>query len=422
VSSTMFQRPVPAGALMHLEARENQHAIREQLERILESPGFRNSRRYPNLLRHVVERALQGHTSDLKERTLGIEVFGRTPDYDPAIDPVVRVSAGEIRKRIAQYYHEPGHASEIRIDLPLGSYLPEFHSSNSREHLDLLTEPAIAPDEPAIAVPLLPGRPAWRQHFVPEVVRSPGFGIVIAMSIVMLSLFWFRPWSRQANVLDRFWAPVLSPSVPVALCVGRSPLPPGALATPEQLINRPRGIAWADVATLARLTGLIQSKGQPYQLRREERTTFSDLQEGPAILVGAYNDAWTLLLMDGMRFGFRQDGTKYWIGDRQNPRNDGWKIDLGRKDAEGRPLIGEDYALISRFLNPRTGKYVIVVAGLYGFGTEAAGRLLTDAHQMELLTGHVPAQWEKKNLQIVISTEVIDRTPGPARVLATYSW
>ena len=83
-------------------------------------------------LRHVVERTLQGQTSDLKERTLGIDVFGRSPDYDPAADPVVRVSAGEIRKRIAQYYHEPGHETEIRIDLPLGSYLPEFHFPRSK--------------------------------------------------------------------------------------------------------------------------------------------------------------------------------------------------------------------------------------------------------------------------------------------------
>jgi hypothetical protein len=95
---------------------------------------------------------------------------------------------------------------------------------------------------------------------------------------------------------------------------------------------------------------------------------------------------------------------------------------LRRKDAEGRPLVGEDYALISRFLNPRTGKIVVVVAGLYASGTEAAGRFLTDARQMELLTGHVPPQWQKKNLQIVISTEVIDRIPGPARVLTAYSW
>jgi hypothetical protein len=405
MSTTVFQRPVADGALSHLEASENQHAIREQLERILESPGFRNSRRYPNLLRHVVERTLQGQTSDLKERTLGIDVFGRSPDYDPAADPVVRVSAGEIRKRIAQYYHESGHETEIRIDLPLGSYLPEFHFPRSNEHVDRLTEPAIV-------APLIPEHSHSRRHL----------GIAIAMSLALVSVAWFRPWARPSSVLDQFWAPVLNPSVPVVLCVGRAPLSPGVAATPEQLLSRPGGIGWPDVVTFARLTGLIQSKGQPYQLRREELATFSELQEGPAILVGAFNDAWTLRLMEGMHFGLHQDGTVYWIAGQQDPGQRQWKVDLSRKDAQGRPVVGEDYALISRFLNPRTGKIVVVVAGLYASGTEAAGRFLTDARQMELLTGHVPPHWEKKNLQIVISTEVIDRIPGPARVLAAYSW
>jgi hypothetical protein len=415
MSSTVFQRPVSDGALSHLEAGENQRAIREQLERILESPGFRNSKRYPNLLRHVVERSLQGQTSDLKERTLGIDVFGRSPDYDPAADPVVRVSAGEIRKRIAQYYHEPGHDAEIRIDLPLGSYLPEFHFPRSKEHLDRLPEPAII-------APLMPERFDSRRHLVPAGLTSARLGIAIAMSLALVSLVWFRPWVRPPNVLDQFWAPVLNPSVPVVLCVARAPLAPGAAATPEQLASRPAGIGWPDVVTFARLTGLIQSKGQPYQLRREELATFSELQEGPAILVGAFNDAWTLRLMEGMHFGLHQDGTVYWIADQQDPGQRQWKVDLARKDAQGRPVVGEDYALISRFLNPRTGKIVVVVAGLYASGTEAAGRFLTDARQMELLTGHVPPRWEKKNLQIVISTEVIDRIPGPAHVLAAWSW
>ena len=79
------------------------------------------------MLRYVVERAIEGQTEHLKERTLGVAVFGRDPAYDTNLDPVVRVTAGEIRKRIAQYYHEPGHESEIRIDFPPGSYLPEFH-------------------------------------------------------------------------------------------------------------------------------------------------------------------------------------------------------------------------------------------------------------------------------------------------------
>jgi hypothetical protein len=74
-------------------------AILAQLEKILANPLFKNSRRSPNLLRYTVELTLQGHGGDLKERTLGIEVFGREPDYDTNLDPVVRTTAAEIRKR-----------------------------------------------------------------------------------------------------------------------------------------------------------------------------------------------------------------------------------------------------------------------------------------------------------------------------------
>src|SRR5215467_8123260 len=102
-------------------------AIRRQLDRILANPLFRNSKRYPMLFRYVVEQALEGHAGQLRERTLGIEVFERDQEYDTNLDPVVRVTAGEIRKRIAQYYHDPAHAGELRIDLPCGSYVPEFH-------------------------------------------------------------------------------------------------------------------------------------------------------------------------------------------------------------------------------------------------------------------------------------------------------
>ena len=80
----------------------------------------------PSLLRYVVNETLEGRGSHLKERALGVEVFSRDPDYDTNADPVVRTSACEVRKRIAQYYHEPGHEDEIRIDLPAGSYVPEF--------------------------------------------------------------------------------------------------------------------------------------------------------------------------------------------------------------------------------------------------------------------------------------------------------
>ena len=110
---------------MPTTAEEREVVLRE-LEAILSSYHFRGSKRYPALLQYVVDAALENRLGDLKERTLGVEVFGRDPGYDTNADPVVRVSAGEVRKRIAQYYHENGHASRVQIELPLGSYAPEF--------------------------------------------------------------------------------------------------------------------------------------------------------------------------------------------------------------------------------------------------------------------------------------------------------
>src|ERR1700744_398441 len=102
-------------------------AIRLQLDQLLADPHFRNSRRCQALLRHVVEAYLDGCLDRVKERSIGFEVFGRAADYDTGQDSIVRTSAGEVRKRLAQYYMEPEHEHEIRIVLPHGSYSPEFH-------------------------------------------------------------------------------------------------------------------------------------------------------------------------------------------------------------------------------------------------------------------------------------------------------
>src|SRR5215472_11127889 len=110
---------------------EDREAVREQLERILADPLFRNSKRFPVLLRYVVEQTLDGTSAELKERTLGVEVFGRQPNYDTNEDPIVRATAAEIRKRIAQYYQNPEHGSELRIQLHPGSYVPEFERTGA---------------------------------------------------------------------------------------------------------------------------------------------------------------------------------------------------------------------------------------------------------------------------------------------------
>src|SRR6516164_5774235 len=105
--------------------------VREELERVLASAEFRTSKRSQEFLRYVVEHALNGQAEHLKERIIGIEVFGRSTDYDPGEDATVRVKAGEVRKRLGLYYAEQGVHNPLRIELPLGTYIPEFRSGEA---------------------------------------------------------------------------------------------------------------------------------------------------------------------------------------------------------------------------------------------------------------------------------------------------
>src|SRR5437660_8525699 len=99
------------------ESVPNAVLVREQLRRLLAHPLFTNSKRYPVLLAYTVEQALDGNASELKERTIGVEAFGREPNYDVNLDPVVRMTAAEVRKRLSQYYYNSDHAGELVIEL-----------------------------------------------------------------------------------------------------------------------------------------------------------------------------------------------------------------------------------------------------------------------------------------------------------------
>jgi hypothetical protein len=390
--ATITSNPIESTGGASGSAGPSRAEVREQLARLLDSSLFRGSRRYPGLLRFIVERKLDGRIEQLKERTLGVEVFGRRADYDTNQDPIVRVSAAEIRKRIAQYYHEPGRETELRIELPLGSYVPMFHSA------------AVAPVlTPAVVRPWHPAKKWW--------------WLALAACIPLAAVSWNR-----AAPIDQFWRPLVRSGSPVSLCVARSPFESGHLVDTVNLESRSSNIAWPDVVTLAKLTGLLQAKGQPYEIRREDRASFDDLRQGPAILIGGFNDSWTLRLMNDQRFRFQKEGTLCWIKDQQNPADKRWSIDLGHTDAHGSPILAQDYAIVSRVANPRTGSMLVLVAGLWGYGTQAAGEFLTNGRFLEALARQVPAGWEKKNMQIVIGTEVIDRTPGPPQVLAVNSW
>src|SRR5258708_5453476 len=174
-SSVLTHKPEGAVVTSCFSLQEAEE-IRAQLERVLNSQQFRSSRRCQILLRHVTEQTLAGDTVALKERTLGINVFGRPADYDTSQDPVVRATAAEIRKKLAQYYQEPAHEAETRIELVSGSYIPEFHVDRESS--------ASAP------------RRRWR-HAV-----KTGIGGVVLLAAIVFALLW-PAWHRSD--VELFW-------------------------------------------------------------------------------------------------------------------------------------------------------------------------------------------------------------------------
>ena len=398
--------------LLNIEAAEDRVLIREQLERLLESHLFRNSKRYPNMLRYVVEHTLAGRLDQMKERALGVEVFGRPPDYDSNADPVVRMSAAEIRKRIAQYYHEPKHGDQLRIELPVGSYIPEFHWPEASTPASIALEP-VAHETMALRLANEPLPAASK-------TRRPLVAIAGAIVLAVLGLGTFLRWPESA--LDAFWRPVLAEPAPILLCAAKTPGDPGQSQAARQQDPSRSGIAWPDVVTLTRLTSLVQGKKHSFQLRREDMASFAELQQSATILIGAFNDAWTMRLTDRGRYGFVQEGTKYWIVDRQNNQAPLWGIAFEKRNSKGKWDLHEDFAIISRVLNHTTGKMLVTVGGLYGYGTEAAGQFLTDPKYLEKFSANLRKGWQSKNLELVIRTEVIDGTPGPPELIASSVW
>jgi hypothetical protein len=402
-------------------------AIQAQLERILANPLFKNSKRYPNLLRYVVERTLDGHLGELKERTLGIEVFGREPDYDTNLDPVVRTTAAEIRKRLAQYYQEPNHETEPRIVLTLGSYSARFQAAAGKPapltSTALLT--ALAPVAPTLPVQVKQRRP---QRYV-RLVALLGIPALVILAV------WLKPWMPH-SALDRLWSPVLDSSSPVLLCVGQrafvgfSATEPQSSSARAQYAATPQttlfqlyylgsqNVALPDVMTLGRLTGFLEAKGKAYHVRGESSTTFEDLRDGPVVLIGAFNNDWSMRLMGPRRFSFERDGDTFWIKDVLNPSDKSHAVNYAMPYLQ----LTEDFAVVSRVLDPVTERMVVLAGGLTGYGTVAAGEFLSNPAYMETITAAAPGTWARRNVEVLISTKVINGKSGPPKAVIAHFW
>jgi len=399
--------------------------VQQQLDRLLGNPHFSNSRRFPSFLRFIIQEELEGRGDQLKERTLGIEVFGRDPGYDTTSDPIVRVTAAEIRKRIAQYYQDSGNPEELRISLPPGSYVPHFEwpkahplyeSESSSEKLVLDQVSVHTAEQP----------PKQPEQTTPAPHRLHASWMVTACLLVLVLAAGGWSWIHsRPSTLDRFWAPVLDSGDPVTVCFPQSNIDGITLrdaADPLQqrhLEEKMDGVIVDDLQPLVSISGLLEMRHQRYNLMGESTATLTELRNGPAIFLGAFDNAWTLRLSRGLRFRFGNDPemTQFWIEDTRSHTR--WGVDRKVQQATNNY---RDYAIVARFRDANTGKLAVIAAGIARGGTVAAGEFLTQAGDMDSIRSQAPANWAGQNMEFVLSTEIIDGRSSPPKVEATYFW
>jgi hypothetical protein len=427
--------PHPAPDLPRFTPTLEPALVREQLNRLLAHSLFSHSKRYPVLLAYIVEQTLLGNAQSLKERTIGVEAFGRTPDYDVNIDPVVRTSAAEVRKRLIQYYYDTSHIGELVIELSAGSYIPAFREpdlprievadfeTNGAALTSFQQEPEPVSNEShtsAIEVPIAylkhPSRARanrgiqWTQLVI-LLMLALGAGIVIGRH---------RPTPPVSN-MEKFWEPITTSPGPVTYCIGE----PGTAAdlrrtsaSSENDQSPAARLNVSDVITLSRSIVPLVPRNIAFRVLSSPETSFAELREGPNVLIGAFSNVWTMRVTEKLRFGFERGDGVLKLVDRKSPGSAPWKLQL---DPSGRNIV-RDYAIVARIHDNLTGQPVIIIAGILGSGTEAAGEVLYNPAYLDSLLQKATANWDQKNLEAVIQTDVVENHPGPPTILAVETW
>lgn len=383
--------------------------ILTELTRLVESPVFRQSKRSCRFLTHVVNAALEDRIDALRERSLGVELFDRSPDYWTSDDAIVRVAAAEVRKRLGQYYDLNGALHGLRIDLPSGGYVPEFRFARP-------------------ATPVTPTAPPWRK---PRLLIAAA----IFLAAVLASAY---VWNSRSP-FERFWSPIIHSREQVLISLGLVEGFAGG-AKPDQIreriatecaesLDKCRAFAskfqpimldsvpTGDVVGIARLMSFLGHYDKPFRVRGYRDVSFSDIKETDAILVAYFSNPWTVESHRNTRFRLAV-GSPRRVIDTARPDFKEWTM------VGGWPLMNNevDYALITRLSDAKTGKSRFVIGGFTPYGTEAALTLASSEKAMNHALASLPSGWESKNMQIVIRTTVTAMMPGPPEVLAVHVW
>jgi hypothetical protein len=335
-----------------------------ELERIMESPAFRTSSRCRAFLRHVV---LHAHSPEaLKERTLGITLFGRMPDYDTGADAIVRVKASEVRRKLGEYAAQADPERNVKIELQPGSYAPRISVRT-------------------------PEKPVEEQQVMAGGLRKPTHWrrYLVAAIFVVLSLACWLGFAiiRSHSADRRFLRPFLDSDKPI-LCISH----PNAY---NLSLNEAHGRGNAKDAL--RLKDVLSSLGRSSRIGVAQDITAEDLASSPMIIIGGPRfNRWAMNLTQNLRFAFDVVDDEPRIFDRLIPSR--YWTDPAIDEATN----GSGYVIITRLLATQHQKAVLCIAGLRATDTRAGTKFISDAKTLNGLLKNAPDDWAEKNLQWVL--------------------
>jgi DNA-binding winged helix-turn-helix (wHTH) protein len=343
-----------------------------------------------------------------------------TVDIQTSIEPAKFTTASP--ESVVRYNLELDHEKDSQVavvDEPhnqLASWSPSLEDEQKL--------PTIVVEQPHRS--LVPGAPQnsapSNRHFWSIVA---GALIVVLLGCLGAAYVWK---STHKSALEFFWGPVFSSNEPVLICIadqnqyGAVALRDSADPTRQIVLkDNLTAVVIDDLNAVIQITGILKSNNRQFSLKGEGATNLTDLRNGPAVFVGAFDNTWTLRLTNQLRYHFANnpDMTQFRIVDSQSPNQTHWGIDRVEQLATNNY---RDYAIVARFTDTNTGKLAIIIAGVGRGGTIAAGELVTNPAYLVQLADASRAAGNKKNMEIVLSTQIIDGEPGSPKIEATYFW
>jgi hypothetical protein len=387
--------------------------IQAHLDELLASPPFAGSRRRQAFLRYVVEEALAGRGSSIKETNIAVDVFGKSRDFDAQNGSVVRVTAGDVRKCLTQAYAS-GLGQDLRIELPLGSYQPAFH---------FVAQPADATElAPGLVTVEMPNNGIRGRTWITAAI---GVLIVAGASVQLLGMF------RPSTPLDQLWNPFLNKDRPVLISMVAptllklNPLHQSkylpldgdkAIPASELVVLKDSYVGTGGAMGAARFAEQLTARKQKFDLKFGSDVDFADMKNAPTILIGV--SPLTQQLTHGARFELQMvpEGIKI-VDSKQKDRV--WE--LPRRNYASPPR-DNGYSLVTRLLHSDLGQPLLIIVGMDSHNTQAAVEFLTKNDLFREFAQAAPSNWFDKNFQIVLRNTIYGNSAGSLSVVASEIW